>query len=155
MKNIFGSNLTLTLFGESHGTAIGAVLDGLAPGIRIDMEYIQQKMQQRKAVGKISTKRQEADEVEILSGVFNEYTTGTPLALVIHNQDTKSKDYSKMQYTARPSHADYTANCKYGGFQDYRGRRTLFRQDHSSGCSGRRNHPSRSGREKYSYRYTY
>ena len=121
MKNIFGSNLTLTLFGESHGTAIGAVLDGLAPGIRIDMEYIQQKMQQRKAVGKISTKRQEADEVEILSGVFNGYTTGTPLALVIHNQDTKSKDYSKMQYTARPSHADYTANCKYGGFQDYRG----------------------------------
>ena len=140
MKNIFGSNLTLTLFGESHGTAIGAVLDGLAPGIRIDMEYIQQKMQQRKAVGKISTKRQEADEVEILSGVFNGYTTGTPLALVIHNQDTKSKDYSKMQV------------WRFSGLP---GRRTLFRQDHSSGCSGRRNHPSRSGREKYPYRYTY
>lgn len=121
MKNVMGSSLTLTLFGESHGAAIGAVLDGLAPGIKIDEEYIEHKMQQRKAVGKISTKRREADSVEILSGVFEGHTTGTPLALIIRNQDTKSKDYSKMQYTARPAHADYTANCKYGGFQDYRG----------------------------------
>ena len=72
MKNVMGSNLTLTLFGESHGTAIGAVLDGLAPGIKIDEGYIRHKMQQRKAVGKISTQRQEADNVEILSGVLKD-----------------------------------------------------------------------------------
>ncbi len=121
MKNTFGTVLTITLFGESHGPAIGAVLDGLSPGIEIDMDYINAKLSQRKAVGKISTGRQEADEVEILSGVFEGRTSGTPLALLIRNADTRSKDYSRMRYIARPSHADYTAEIKYGGFQDYRG----------------------------------
>ena len=121
MKNTFGAALTITLFGESHGPAIGAVIDGLSPGIKIDMDYVNAKLSQRKAVGKISTGRQEADEVEILSGVFEGRTSGTPLTLLIRNADTRSKDYSRMRYLARPSHADYTAEIKYGGYQDYRG----------------------------------
>lgn len=121
MKNTFGTAITVTLFGESHGPAIGAVLDGIAPGIKIDEEYINQKLQQRKAKGKISTKRHESDEFEILSGVFNGYTTGTPLCIVIKNQDTKSKDYDSMSRVARPAHADLTAFYKYKGFEDFRG----------------------------------
>lgn len=121
MKNTFGNAITITLFGESHGPAIGAVLDGLAPGIKIDEEYIASKLEQRKARGKISTKRQEADEFEILSGVFNGYTTGTPLCLVIKNNDVKSKDYDQMSRVARPGHADLTAHYKYKGFEDFRG----------------------------------
>lgn len=121
MKNSFGTSITLTVFGESHGEAIGAVLDGIAPGIKIDKEYIDARLNQRRAVGKISTARQEADEYKILSGVFNGYTTGTPIAVVIENRNAASKDYSELKITPRPSHADYTAECKYHGFQDYRG----------------------------------
>ncbi len=121
MKNTFGNAITVTLFGESHGPAIGAVLDGLAPGIKVDEEYIAAKLEQRKAKGKISTKRQEADKFEIVSGVFNGYTTGTPLCVVIKNEDVKSKDYDQMSRVARPGHADLTAFYKYKGFEDYRG----------------------------------
>ena len=121
MKNTFGNALTVTIFGESHGAAVGAVLDGLTPGTLIDEEYIKAMMDKRRAYGKISTARQEADEVEILSGVFEGRATGTPLTLLIRNADTHSSDYSAMKSIARPSHADYTANCRYGGFQDYRG----------------------------------
>lgn len=121
MKNIFGNNLTVTLFGESHGEAVGCVLDGLSPGIEVDEAFIASQMEKRKGMGSISTKRREADKVRILSGVFEGRTTGTPLCLMIENGDTKSKDYSKTKDLARPSHADYTAECKYHGFQDYRG----------------------------------
>lgn len=121
MKNTFGNAWTVTLFGESHGPAVGAVLDGLSPGIPVDEEYIKAKMDLRRAYGKISTGRQEADEVEFLSGVFEGCTTGTPLTLAIKNADTRSRDYSKTMSIARPSHADYTAHCKYAGFEDYRG----------------------------------
>ena len=121
MKNTIGNQITVTLFGESHGAAIGAVIDGLAPGIRIDEDYISKKMTARRAVGKISTSRHEADEVRFLSGVFEGYTTGAPLALLIENTSTKSADYSQLKVTPRPSHADYTAECKYHGYQDYRG----------------------------------
>ena len=121
MKNTFGNAVTVTLFGESHGPAIGAVLDGLAPGIKVDEEYITSKLNQRKAKGKISTKRNEADEFEILSGVFNGYTTGTPLCVVIKNSDTKSKDYDQLSRVARPGHADLTGFYKYNGFEDFRG----------------------------------
>lgn len=121
MKNTFGNAITVTLFGESHGPAIGAVLDGLAPGIKIDKEYIAAKLEQRKAKGKISTKRQEADEFKILSGVFNGYTTGTPLAIIIENKDVRSADYDTLGRMARPSHADLTAHYKYGGYEDFRG----------------------------------
>ena len=93
MKNTFGTALTITLFGESHGPAIGAVLDGISPGIKIDDEYIEKKLAARKPYGRISTKRQEPDRIEFLSGVFEGYTTGTPLCIIIRNQDTRSRDY--------------------------------------------------------------
>ncbi len=121
MKNTFGNSITLTLFGESHGPFIGAVLDGVAPGIRIDKEYIAKKLTKRRPSGKISTKRVEADEFMIVSGEFNGYTTGTPLTVLIPNTSTRSGDYEALAVTPRPSHADYAAECKYHGFQDYRG----------------------------------
>ena len=121
MKNTFGNNVSVTLFGESHGEAIGAVIDGLAPGINIDLEFIKEKLSLRRPSGNISTSRREPDEFKILSGVFEGKTTGTPICLMIENGDTKSKDYSKTMSLARPGHADYTAECKYHGYQDYRG----------------------------------
>lgn len=121
MKNTFGNNLSITLFGESHGEAIGAVLDGLTPGITVDIEYINKMLGLRRGISEVSTPRREADQFEILSGVFEGKTTGTPLCIVIKNTDTRSKDYSSTKDLARPSHADYTAECKYHGFQDFRG----------------------------------
>ncbi len=121
MKNTFGNNLTVTLFGESHGPAIGCVIDGLAPGIKIDFEYIRLCLAQRQARGDISTPRHEADEPEFISGVKNGVTEGTPVCLLIRNANTKSESYSPYENTPRPSHADYTAECKYHGFQDKSG----------------------------------
>ena len=121
MKNTFGNNISITLFGESHGEAIGCVLDGIAPGIEVDEEFIASQMEKRKGINSISTPRREADKVRILSGVFEGKTTGTPIALIIENQTQHSKDYSATKDLARPGHADFTAQCKYGGFQDYRG----------------------------------
>lgn len=121
MKNTFGNNLTVTLFGESHGAAIGAVVDGIAPGIAVDCENIKNMLALRKGLAEISTPRREEDEFEILSGVFEGKTTGTPLCIVIKNNDTRSKDYSKTKDLIRPSHADFTANAKYHGFEDFRG----------------------------------
>ena len=121
MKNSFGNSVSITLFGESHGAAIGAVLDGLAPGIPVDEGFISAQMQKRKGLAELSTKRREKDEVKILSGVFNGKTTGTPITFMIENNDKKSNDYSEMRYFPRPSHADYSAHCKYHGFEDYRG----------------------------------
>ena len=121
MKNTFGHHLAVTLFGESHGPAIGAVLDGLCPGLPIDEENICAMLQLRQPGGAISTARKEADQFEILSGAVNGITTGTPLTILIRNQDTKSADYSPMQSLMRPAHADYPAQCKYHGYQDTRG----------------------------------
>lgn len=121
MKNTFGNNLTVTLFGESHGEAIGVVLDGLAPGMEVDTCYIKKFLNARKGLSTVSTPRREEDDFQILSGVFQGKTTGTPLCIVIKNNDTRSGDYSLTKDLARPSHADFTAECKYGGFQDYRG----------------------------------
>ncbi len=121
MKNTFGNNTSITLFGESHGTAIGAVVDGLPAGIEVSEEFIAHQLDLRRPVGKISTPRQEADKFEIVSGVFNGKTTGTPVCIVIPNENTHSKDYSKSYGKARPGHADYTAFCKYNGCEDYRG----------------------------------
>ncbi len=121
MKNTFGSSLSVTLFGESHGAAIGAVIDGLTPGLEVNYEYIAERLNKRRPHGKISTSRREADEFEIVSGVYNGKTTGTPICVLIRNTDTKSSDYEKIQELARPGHADYTAECKYHGFQDIRG----------------------------------
>ncbi|MBO5454425.1 MAG: chorismate synthase [Clostridia bacterium] len=120
-SNTYGDRISLTLFGESHGVAIGAVLDGLKAGVEVDEEFIALQMEKRRAKGKISTKRQEADKVKIVSGVFEGKTTGTPITIIIENEDTRSKDYSKTKSLARPSHADYTGFVKYDGFNDYRG----------------------------------
>ncbi|MBR1535227.1 MAG: chorismate synthase [Ruminococcus sp.] len=121
MKNTFGNNLCLTLFGESHGEYIGAVLDGLAPGIEIDDDYIRSRLSLRRPAGKISTARQEVDEYRIVSGIFEGKTTGTPLTVLIPNTAQHSKDYSTTRALARPGHADYTAYEKYHGYEDFRG----------------------------------
>ena len=113
--------MAVTLFGESHGDYIGATVDGLAPGIAVDHDYIAQMLTLRRPSGKISTPRQEKDAFRIVSGVLNGKTTGTPITILIPNENVKSGDYAAMQTVARPSHADYAADCKYHGFQDARG----------------------------------
>lgn len=122
MKNTFGSNIHLTIFGESHGAAVGAVLDGIAAGIPVDEAYLKAQMDRRRARGDgLSTARTEADEIHFLSGVYNGRTTGTPIAIEIQNTNTRSGDYAKTADLLRPGHADYTAYAKYGGYQDARG----------------------------------
>ena len=121
MGSTFGKLFTITTFGESHGAAIGATITGCPAGVEIDMDFVQSEMARRKpGQSKIVTQRKEEDQVEILSGVFEGKTTGTPIALLIRNQDQKSKDYSHIADKFRPSHADYTYEEKYG-HRDYRG----------------------------------
>ena len=119
MKNTFGTSVSVTLFGESHGPEIGAVIDGLAPGLPVDETFIASQLTLRRPAGTISTARQEADAFRIVSGVFEGRTTGAPLAILIPNTDTRSGDYQRGP--ARPGHADLTAYAKYHGFEDYRG----------------------------------
>lgn len=119
MKNTFGTSVCTTVFGESHGSAVGVIIDGLAPGIDVDTELISSQLKKRRPSGKTDTPRVENDNYQILSGVFNGKTTGTPIAIVIPNENTKSKDYNYG--VARPAHADYTAYMKYHGYEDYRG----------------------------------
>lgn len=121
MKNTLGENFCVTIFGESHGPYIGVVLDGIAPGIDVNKVFINHQLDLRRPSGKISTKRVETDEFILASGVFNDKTTGTPLTILIPNSVQHSKDYEKTATLARPGHADYTANVKYHGFQDFRG----------------------------------
>lgn len=121
MKNTIGTNISMTLFGESHGPYIGITLDGLPAGFAIDVDRIQSDLNKRKPKGQISTQRHEADEVNIISGYFEGYTTGSPLTLLFENNDTRSNDYHKNEGRLRPGHADFTAYEKYFGFQDYRG----------------------------------
>lgn len=121
MKNVFGNNLTLTLFGESHGEAIGAVLDGIAPGIEVDEAFIRHQLSLRRPSGAISTARSEADPFSIKSGVVNGRTTGTPICIIIENENKISASYSDIDGKARPGHADFAAYCKYHGFEDRRG----------------------------------
>lgn len=121
MKNTFGNSVAVTIFGESHGEYIGAVIDGLAPGIKVDTEYIAHMLTLRRPDGKISTPRKEKDEFKIVSGVVAGTTTGTAITILIPNENVQSGDYSQMKTVARPSHADYTAQCKYHGYQDSRG----------------------------------
>ncbi|TCK69256.1 chorismate synthase [Winogradskyella wandonensis] len=119
--NSFGKLFKLTTFGESHGKAIGGVIDGCPAGITLDFEAIQHEMNRRKpGQSKIVTQRKEADEVEFYSGIFEGKTTGTPIGFLIHNTNQKSKDYSHIKDVYRPSHADYTYDKKYG-VRDYRG----------------------------------
>ena len=121
MKNTIGNSLSVTLFGESHGDAIGAVIDGIAAGITVDEQFISAQLSRRRPQGSISTPRKEADNFKIVSGVFEGKTTGAPICILIPNSDTHSTDYGDIKNKMRPSHADYTAFVKYGGFADYRG----------------------------------
>ena len=119
--NSFGKIFRVTTWGESHGAALGCIVDGVPPNISIDEKYIQKFLNKRKpGQSKYTTQRKEDDIVEILSGVFNGKTTGTPICLLIRNKDTRSKDYSEIKDKFRPGHADYTYHQKYG-FRDYRG----------------------------------
>ena len=119
--NSFGKLFTVTTFGESHGPALGCVVDGCPPGRELDTSDMQRDLDRRKpGTSRFTTQRREADEVRILSGVFEGKTTGTAIGLLIENTDQRSKDYSNIKDTFRPAHADYTYNQKYG-FRDYRG----------------------------------
>lgn len=122
MSSIWGNKLKLSIFGESHGEAIGVVIDNLPPGVELDIDYIEKQML-RRAPGRseFATKRKESDSFHILSGVFNGYTTGVPLCAVIYNEDKKSRDYGELKESMRPGHSDYPAYVKYKGFNDYRG----------------------------------
>ena len=121
MSNIYGTLFKISTFGESHGPAIGVVIDGCPAGLEVDEAFIQSELDRRKpGQSKITTQRKEDDTFKILSGVFEGKSTGTPIALVIENQDQRSKDYSHIADTFRPSHADYTYEVKYGN-RDYRG----------------------------------
>ena len=119
--NSFGERLRFSTFGESHGTAIGCLLDGVPAGLKIDEEYIQSELDRRKpGKSEFETARKEADKVEILSGVFEGLSTGTPIAMIIYNTNQKSRDYSNIKDVFRPGHADFTYFHKYG-LRDYRG----------------------------------
>lgn len=120
MSNVWGSNIKLSIFGESHGPAIGMTLGGLPPGLEIDWAFVSGEMA-RRAPGSnaLSTPRKEDDAYEVLSGVFESRTTGAPLSIIIRNGDTRSADYAP--HLLRPGHADWTAHIKYKGFADYRG----------------------------------
>jgi chorismate synthase len=119
--NTIGKLFTVTSFGESHGPALGCIVDGCPPGLEIDEAYIQEDLNRRKpGTSRFTTQRKEADQVKILSGVFEGKTTGTPIGMLIENTDQKSKDYSNIKDVFRPAHADYTYEQKYG-IRDYRG----------------------------------
>ena len=121
MRNTFGNLFTLTTFGESHGPAVGGVVDGMPAGIDIDMEFIQNELNRRRpGQSKITTSRNEADKVELLSGVFEGKSTGCPIGFVVHNTNQHSNDYNNMRDLFRPSHADFTYTSKYG-IRDHRG----------------------------------
>ena len=119
--NTFGKLFTLTTFGESHGVAVGGVVDGMPPGIPIDIDFIQRELARRKpGQSRITTDRKELDQVELLSGVFEGKSTGTPIGFIVRNRNQQSKDYDSIANLFRPSHADYTYYNKYG-IRDYRG----------------------------------
>jgi chorismate synthase len=121
MGNSIGKFFKLTTFGESHGIAIGGVIDGCPAGLELDFQIIQHQLDRRRpGQSKITTQRRESDEVQFLSGIFEGKTTGTPIGFIIRNEDAKSKDYSDIKDAFRPSHADFTYTAKYG-FRDYRG----------------------------------
>ena len=119
--NTFGTKFRLSIFGESHGEAVGVVIDGVKPGMALSVDSFMPDIQRRKSGAKGTTPRVEADLPQILSGVFNGCTTGAPLAIAFMNQNTKSADYEQLCSIPRPSHADFVAQAKFNGFNDYRG----------------------------------
>lgn len=134
--NTFGHKLRVSTFGESHGKAIGCVIDGLPAGLYIDEDRISKELQRRQGGGHFSTQRKELENFEILSGVFQSYSTGAPIAIIIYNKDIKSKDYENIKDVFRPSHADWTYFSKYG-IRDYRGGgRSSARESVARVCAG-------------------
>lgn len=122
MSSIIGNKIKVSIFGESHGDAIGVVIDGLPAGHKINFDFVHEEMR-RRAPGQdsLSTSRVEKDIPKVLSGIFRERTTGAPLSAIIENNNTKSRDYSELKVKLRPSHCDYPAMIKYEGYNDYRG----------------------------------
>lgn len=121
MRNTFGNLFTLTSFGESHGTAVGGVVDGMPAGVEIDLDFIQKELNRRRpGQSKLTTSRKEPDQVELLSGVFEGKSTGAPIGFIVKNTNQHSKDYDNMRELFRPSHADYTYFKKFG-IRDHRG----------------------------------
>lgn len=122
MSSIWGNKLKISVFGESHGEGIGVTIDGFPSGFEVDLDFINNQMNRRRpGKNKLSTTRNEADKLNIISGIFNGKTTGAPICCIIYNEDKKSKDYEKIINCPRPGHSDYTASVKYNGFNDYRG----------------------------------
>ncbi|CCV64785.1 Chorismate synthase [Alteracholeplasma palmae J233] len=119
--NSFGNLFKITLYGESHQDAIGIVIDGLPSGIKVNYDLVYEDLEKRKPKAIGTTPRKEKDEVIFTSGIFNDYTTGSPVHAMIKNENTKSGDYTHLVKQPRPGHADYVASIKYKGFQDYRG----------------------------------
>lgn len=118
--NTFGTRLKFTSFGESHGAAVGCVIDGMPAGVKFDEDFLQSELDKRKGGSKFATPRKEGDKVQVLSGVFEGYTTGHPIAMVVFNENAHSKDYDNLKDLFRPAHADFTYFHKYG-IRDYRG----------------------------------
>jgi chorismate synthase len=120
--NTFGKRFKITSFGESHGKAVGVIIDGIPAGLKFDLSFIQSELNKRKpGQTKFTTTRKEHDEVEVLSGIFNERTTGAPVCLIIWNKDADSTEYEKSKNLLRPSHVDYVIRKKFGDFADFRG----------------------------------
>ncbi|EIZ3653045.1 chorismate synthase [Campylobacter coli] len=118
--NTFGTRLKFTSFGESHGVAVGCVIDGMPAGVKFDEEFLQSELDKRKGGSKFATPRKEGDKAQVLSGVFEGYTTGHPIAIVVFNENAHSKDYDNLKDLFRPAHADFTYFYKYG-IRDHRG----------------------------------
>ncbi|HEC1891042.1 TPA: chorismate synthase [Campylobacter jejuni] len=118
--NTFGTRLKFTSFGESHGVAVGCIIDGMPAGVKFDEEFLQNELDKRKGGNKFATPRKESDKAQVLSGVFEGYTTGHPIAIVVFNENAHSKDYDNLKDLFRPAHADFTYFYKYG-IRDYRG----------------------------------
>ena len=122
VDNSLGTIFKITSFGESHGELIGIIIEGPPAGIELDLDYIQKQLDMRKpGQSSITTSRKEEDKAKILSGIFNNKTTGAPICLVVENKDMDPSEYEKFKNFLRPSHVDYTALKKYGGYSDYRG----------------------------------
>ncbi len=127
--NIFGESLQLTSFGESHGAAVGGVLDGFPPGIAIDFDFISHQLQRRRpGQSEVTSRRSEPDQPEILSGIYQGKTTGAPIAFIIRNRDARREDYKEVSKVFRPSHADYTWNTKFGHTDPRGGGRSSARE---------------------------
>ena len=136
MRNTFGHIFTLTTFGESHGTAVGGVIDGMPAGIDIDMDFIQSELNRRRpGQSDLTTTRDEADKIEVLSGIFEGKSTGAPIGFIVHNTNHHSQDYEHLRCVFRPSHADYTYHEKYA-IRDYRGGGRTSARITISRCAG-------------------